>query len=378
MCALSLMRQLFHSQLLSEIPVSVSEKFSEEIGQYLAMCGIEEVIPPVHASRAAPVSLLVSQKLTQFEPSEPVCGGFVSWCPAAQRESLPVCQYRAQIIETIARNSVTLIKGETGCGKSTQVCQYLLEDYINKGRGAEFAAFVTQPRRISAITLAERVADERGEQLGVSVGYGVRFDSVHPRPYGALMFVTVGVLLRRLESGLRGVSHIIVDEIHERDINTDFILIVLRDMVKMFPDIRVILMSATIDTNLFTNYFGGCPVIQLEGRTFPVQHYFLEDIVQMLRFLPPAFDARRRRDREQHDDEEEESEEAQNMNLIVSDDYGPNTKLAMSRLSEKEISFEVIEALLNDITGQGEEGAVLIFLPGWNIISMLLNYLRAH
>ncbi|VDN32153.1 unnamed protein product [Gongylonema pulchrum] len=107
-------------------------------------------------------------------------------------------------------------------------------------------------------------------------------------------------------------------------------------------------------------------------------YYFLEDIVQMLRFLPPAFDARRRRDREQHDDEEEESEEAQNMNLIVSDDYGPNTKLAMSRLSEKEISFEVIEALLNDITGQGEEGAVLIFLPGWNIISMLLNYLRAH
>ncbi|VDN28738.1 unnamed protein product [Gongylonema pulchrum] len=121
------------------------------------MCGIEEVIPPVHASRAAPVSLLVSQKLTQFEPSEPVCGGFVSWCPALQNWS----PWKAANIDE---------------PPYAFVCQYLLEDYINKGRGAEFAAFVTQPRRISAITLAERVADERGEQLGVSVGYGVRFD----------------------------------------------------------------------------------------------------------------------------------------------------------------------------------------------------------
>lgn len=90
---------------------------------------------------------------------------------------------------------------------------------------------VTQPRRISAVSVADRIATERGEELGQSLGYSVRFESVLPRPYGGVLFCTVGVLLRKLEGGLRGVSHVIVDEIHERDINTDFVLIVLRDMV---------------------------------------------------------------------------------------------------------------------------------------------------
>jgi ATP-dependent RNA helicase A len=81
----------------------------------------------------------------------------------------------------------------------------------------------------------------------------------------------VGVLLRKLEGGLRGISHVIVDEIHERDVNSDFLLVVLRDMVHNFPDLRVILMSATIDTTLFSNYFNGCPVVEVPGRAFPVQ-----------------------------------------------------------------------------------------------------------
>jgi len=98
----------------------------------------------------------------------------------------------------------------------------------------------------------------------------------------------LGVLLRKLEAGLRGVSHVIVDEIHERDINTDFLLVVLRDMLSAYPDLRVILMSATIDVSLFTNYFNDCPVIHIEGRTFPVDTYFLEDVVEMLGFQPSA------------------------------------------------------------------------------------------
>uniref|UniRef100_A0A0R3RM44 RNA helicase n=1 Tax=Elaeophora elaphi TaxID=1147741 RepID=A0A0R3RM44_9BILA len=279
-CALSLMRQLFHNQLvgaytgqkkkktagnLPHIPVIISDELSEEIARYLALVGVDEVQPSPESSASKPVSLLISQKLSQFKPSQPVSDGFITWCPAlqnwdpwkssnideaplafmsletisadlletekrrripssikTQRESLPVYQHRSQLIDIIANNSVTIVKGETGCGKSTQVCQYLLEHYINSHRGAEFAAFVTQPRKISAITLAERIADERGEQLGVSVGYAVRFDSLLPRPYGSLMFVTVGLLLKRLQSGLRGISHIIVDEIHERDINVRF------------------------------------------------------------------------------------------------------------------------------------------------------------
>ncbi|VDM08986.1 unnamed protein product [Wuchereria bancrofti] len=442
-CALSLMRQLFHNQLvdaytgqkkkktagnLADISFIVNDELSKEIAHYLALVGVDEVQPSPEASASNPVSLLITQKLSQFEPSQPISDGFVSWGPAlenwnpwkslsideaplafmsleaisadllekekkrmipssirTQRELLPVYQYRDQLIDTIRNNSVTIVKGETGCGKSTQVCQYLLEHYINNCHGAEFSAFVTQPRKISAIALAERIADERGEQLGVSVGYAVRFDSLHPRPYGSLMFVTVGVLLKRLELGLRGISHIIVDEIHERDINTDFIMIVLRDMVNMYPDLRIILMSATVDTNLFTNYFGDCSVILLEGRNFPVQYYFLEDIVQMIRFLPSADKLKRKKSKDHDDEGDEVTEEAQNLNLGVSEESGLNTKLAMNQFSEREMSFELIEvvvelieALLNDIVNKGEEGAVLIFLPGWNVIQLLFNFLKSH
>nr|CDP97532.1 BMA-RHA-1, isoform g [Brugia malayi] len=435
-CALSLMRQLFHNQLvgaytgekkkktagnLADIPVIVSDELSKEIAHYLALVGVDEVQPSPEASSSNPVSLLITQKLNHFEPSQPISDGLVSWSPAlenwnpwkslnideaplafmsleaisadllerekkrvipssikTQRELLPVYQYRDQLIDAIRNNSVTIVKGETGCGKSTQVCQYLLEHYINNCHGAEFAAFVTQPRKISAIALAERIADERGEQLGVSVGYAVRFDSLHPRPYGSLMLVTVGMLLKRLELGLRGISHIIVDEIHERDINTDFIMIVLRDMVNMYPNLRIILMSATVDTNLFTNYFGDCSVILLKGRNFPVQYYFLEDIVQMIRFLPSTDKLKRETKGGRDDEGDEVTEETQNLNLGVSEEYGLNTKLAMNQLSEKEISFELIEALLNDIVNKGEEGAVLIFLPGWNVIQLLLNFLKSH
>lgn len=97
-----------------------------------------------------------------------------------------------------------------------------MDDYLQKGNGADFNCFVSQPRRISAISLAERVASERCEQIGDSVGFGVRFESVTPRPYGAVMFCTVGTLLKKLEFGLRGVSHLIIDEIHERDINVSW------------------------------------------------------------------------------------------------------------------------------------------------------------
>ena len=137
----------------------------------------------------------------------------------AQRRDLPVAQFRDEIVQTVANNRVTLIKGETGCGKSTQVAQFLLESFIDKKQAAHFNAVVSQPRRISAISLAERVANERGEDVGETCGYNVRFDNATPRPYGSIMFCTVGVLLRMMENGLRGISHVIIDEIHERDVD---------------------------------------------------------------------------------------------------------------------------------------------------------------
>ncbi|XP_058120720.1 dosage compensation regulator [Anopheles ziemanni] len=314
------------------------------------------------------------------------------------REKLPIASMRKRIMEQINEFPVVLIRGNTGCGKTTQIAQFILEDYINSGQGAYCNVCVTQPRRISAISVSERIANERCENLGVSVGYSVRFDSVLPRPFGSILFCTIGVLLRKLEAGLRGVSHVIVDEIHERDVNSDFILVVLRDMVHTYPDLRVILMSATIDTTLFSSYFGDCPVLEVQGRTFPVQQFFLEDCIEMLNFMPPALDTtpggRRKRSKDVDVDDEiagadgcvdsatvrssGEVEQANLNKVIDATRYSPSTALAMGQLQEAEISFELIEALVDHIERQGEPGAVLVFLAGWNMIFALMKHLQTR
>lgn len=114
------------------------------------------------------------------------------------RSKLPVHLMKNEIMSAINENPVVIIRGNTGCGKTTQVCQFILDDYISAGHGAFCSIAVTQPRRISAVSVADRIAVERCEQLGQSVGYSVRFESCLPRPYGSIMFCTVGVLLRKL------------------------------------------------------------------------------------------------------------------------------------------------------------------------------------
>jgi ATP-dependent RNA helicase A len=234
------------------------------------------------------------------------------------------------------------------------------------------------------VSVADRVAVERCEELGVSVGYSVRFESRLPRPYGSVLFCTVGVLLRRLESGLRGVSHVIVDEIHERDVNTDFVMVVIRDMIHTYPDLRVVLMSATIDTTLFSRYFNDCPIVEVPGRAFPVQEYYLEDCIQLTQFMPPP-DSRKKNKKGRDDDDDGGDEmaavgdeEDQDLSSVVSAEYGNQVKTAMTNLGERELSFELIEALLNYIKSMSLPGAVLVFLPGWNIIFALMKWLQQH
>lgn len=295
------------------------------------------------------------------------------------REKLPISAMRAEIMDAINENSVVIIRGNTGCGKTTQIAQYILEDYLSSGQGAWCNIYVTQPRRISAISVAERVANERCESLGESVGYTVRFETAMPRPYGAILFCTVGVLLRKLEAGLRGVSHIIVDEIHERDVNSDFLLIVLRDMIHTYPDLRVILMSATIDTTLFSEYFGNCPVLEVPGRAFPVQQFFLEDCLEMTKFMPTPDNRKKNKDKDEESATLKESGEDagdQNLNKVCDSSYSEQTKRAMAMLSESDCSFELVETLLVHIKSKNIPGAVLVFLPGWNLIFALMKFLQ--
>ncbi|KAK3930801.1 Dosage compensation regulator [Frankliniella fusca] len=437
-CALSLVRQLYHFGVIEPFSGTLRVKETNQMKPYDVnvapdlMQGVKDVLtalnlPPTEVNPdAKETSLLVSKVLDEFIASAPSGVGVVSWSPPVpnwnpwtgcnidegplsqatldqisedlynehkqrlqndsalnkmitDRQKLPVAAMKNDIMDAINNNSVVIIRGNTGCGKTTQVCQFILDDYIQSGQGAYCNIFVTQPRRISAVSVADRVANERAEAIGQSIGYSVRFESCLPRPYGGVMFCTIGVLLRKLENGLRGVSHVIVDEIHERDVNSDFIMVILRDMVHTYPDLRVILMSATIDTTLFTDYFNKCPIIEIPGRAFPVQEYFLEDCVSLTKFIPPPPKSKRGGKNDKDDEDNVGGEDVEeNLNLVVSDNYDVNTKQAMAKMSEKEISFELIDALLRYIKAQGIPGAVLIFLPGWNLIFAIMRYLQSH
>ncbi|KAJ8248547.1 hypothetical protein GJAV_G00243170 [Gymnothorax javanicus] len=203
-----------------------------------------------------------------------------------QRQKLPAWQQRDAILDQLQECQVLVVSGMTGCGKTTQIPQFLLDASL-RGRGERVANIVcTQPRRISAITVAQRVAQERAERLGNSVGYQIRLETVRSSAT-RLLYCTTGVLLRRLEGEacLPGVTHVIVDEVHERTEESDFLLLVLKDLMAQRPDLRIILMSATLNAELFSQYFYNCPTIHIPGRTFPVDKFFLEDAIAMTKYV---------------------------------------------------------------------------------------------
>ncbi|KAG2600990.1 hypothetical protein PVAP13_5KG562300 [Panicum virgatum] len=212
------------------------------------------------------------------------------------RSKLPISSFKDFITSTLDNHQVVLISGETGCGKTTQVPQYILDHMWGKGESCKIIC--TQPRRISAISVAERISAERGEAVGDTVGYKIRLESKGGKN-SSVMFCTNGVLLRvligrgtntsktrnpkkSLDDAILGISHIIVDEIHERDRFSDFMLTILRDLLPVYPHLRLVLMSATIDAVRFSQYFNGCSVIQVPGFTYPVKTYYLEDVLSIL------------------------------------------------------------------------------------------------
>ena len=285
-CALSLIRQLFHlgvieafsgtlkklkiEDKLPSYPVRIHPDLISRARNALDDLGIRPIFVDALIKTESPVSLLIHEPQCERRPQPfHITGSVIPWSPpipnwnawnasnidegylstasleqlsndlltnarekklndrdletrTKARETLPIHSKRREIMETINDNSVVLIRGNTGCGKTTQIAQFILEDYVASGQGAWCNIAVTQPRRISAVSVAERIGHERNEDLGESVGYSVRFESILPRPYGSILFCTIGVLLRKLEGGLRGVSHVIVDEIHERVRNNRF------------------------------------------------------------------------------------------------------------------------------------------------------------
>jgi ATP-dependent RNA helicase DHX57 len=271
----------------------------------------------------------------------------------AVRQSLPAWRLRDEIVQTVNESQVTIISGETGSGKSTQSVQFVLDDLIQRQLGGVANIICTQPRRISALGLADRVSDERCSQVGEEIGYAIRGESKQKPGTTKITFVTTGVLLRRLQTSggstddvvaaLADVSHVVVDEVHERSLDTDFLLVLLRDILRRRKDLKVILMSATLDAEVFERYFADVgPVgrVEIEGRTYPVQDFYLDDIIHATGFQGHGTDL-----------EEEPTEKSLSANL---------------RNVGFGINYDLIAETVRCIDGQLEskQGGILIFLPG--------------
>ncbi|XP_065182815.1 probable ATP-dependent RNA helicase DHX34 [Sycon ciliatum] len=181
------------------------------------------------------------------------------------RGNLPIANYKEEIVQAIRNHNVVVVAGDTGCGKSTQVPQFLMES------GFEHIA-CTQPRRIACISLAKRVSFETLNEYGSQVAYKIRFESTTTRA-SKIIFLTEGLLLRQISSdaALSMYNVIIVDEVHERHIHGDFLLGVLKCLLQSRSDLKLVLMSATINIDLFSGYFDNCPVIKVPGRLYPIE-----------------------------------------------------------------------------------------------------------
>ncbi len=189
---------------------------------------------------------------------------------------LPVSRRREEILEAMRSSQVVVVVGETGSGKTTQLPKMAIE--LARELGSEGRIGCTQPRRLAATSVARRVAEELKVEVGKEVGWQVRFTEVCTKDT-VVKFMTDGILLAETQGdrSLRQYNTIIIDEAHERSLNIDFLLGYLKRLVEKRRDLRVLISSATLDAGRFAEFFGNCPVVQVEGRTFPVEDIFLPE-----------------------------------------------------------------------------------------------------
>ncbi|MCU1546115.1 MAG: hrpA, partial [Homoserinimonas sp.] len=257
-------------------------------------------------------------------------------------EDLPVSQRRTDIAAAIRGSQVVIVAGETGSGKTTQLPKILLElGYASIGH--------TQPRRIAARTIAERIAEELGQEVGEIVGYQVRFtDRVGKNTRIKLM--TDGILLNEIHRDrlLKKYDAIIIDEAHERSLTIDFLLGYLKQLMPQRPDLKIIITSATIDPQSFSRHFGGAPIVEVSGRTYPVE----------IRYRPLVPDAAT-------DDPDDEAATR-----------STSEERSSGAASETDI-FDGINAALDELARESS-GDVLVFLSGENEIRDAEDAIRAR
>ncbi|KAM9322928.1 ATP-dependent RNA helicase DHX30 [Pholidichthys leucotaenia] len=351
--------------LVLEIPLHLEQSMREYLTQYPVAAEVQKLLEEDEAREQQNINQEADddeadvvtdtitgrpyRQLSEYEAQELNTHLQEKWVRAnpGLTVALPVDAHRQSVVSAVQSCRVVVIAGETGCGKTTRIPRFLLEDHVRDGRGAECNILVTQPRRISAVSVAHRVAYEMGPALKRSVGYQVRLESRPPEHSGgAMLFLTVGILLKKLQSNpsLRGISHVVVDEVHERDINTDLLLALLRTSLKENPNLRVVLMSATGDNPKLAQYFGGCPIIKVPGFMHPVQDKYLEDILREME-----------------------------RPLQVQERVEKDNKVDMD---EAAVDLDLVADVIEHIDRTGEPGAVLCFLPGWQDIKAVQEKLE--
>ncbi|CCA73631.1 related to helicases [Serendipita indica DSM 11827] len=261
-----------------------------------------------------------------------------------QRKRLPAWEFKNELVETIRKNQVTIVVGET-------VPQFILDEEIESKRGSSASIIITQPRRVSVLGVSSRVSTERTDDG--SVGYAIRGES-RVRPSTKLLFCTTGVLLRRLAGGddLENVTHVVVDEVHERSVDSDFLLLELREMIKANKSLKVVLMSATINQKTFSAYFDNAPVIEIPGRTYPVTDVYLEEILPLVNYQPQPVRGGERFTAEQ-------SQSFRSFFETAGIDQETIKSLEMLKKADR-IDYQLVTAIVKHILRQNEKGAILI------------------
>ncbi|KAG7544372.1 hypothetical protein FFLO_03251 [Filobasidium floriforme] len=191
-----------------------------------------------------------------------------------QRKSLPIYKLREELMQAVRDNQILIVVGDTGSGKTTQMTQYLAEEgFAERGKIG-----CTQPRRVAAVSVAKRVAEEVGCRVGTEVGYTIRFEDC-TSPETKIKYMTDGMLQREclVDPDMSQYSVIMLDEAHERTIATDVLFGLLKKSVKRRPDLKIIITSATLDAEKFARYFYGCPIFTIPGRTFPVEVLYTKE-----------------------------------------------------------------------------------------------------
>jgi len=325
------------------------QKLKDEVSVAKAQRMLGEVAQKVRASQQKFAARLVSLPKPEY-PLE-----------------LPVSGKKDEIAAAITNNQVVIICGETGSGKTTQIPKICLE----LGRGVAGLIGHTQPRRIAARSVASRIAQELQSPLGEVVGYKVRFnDKLTESTYIKLM--TDGILLAETQGDkfLNAYDTIIIDEAHERSLNIDFLLGYLKQLLPKRPDLKIIVTSATIDAERFSNHFIGAPIIEVSGRTYPVE----------IRYRPlgkAGFRAREIAETENAQFELEDETDFGSANLLGIPRKAKTEARWLEEDDEEEAIEEAILDAADDLLRQGD-GDILVFLPGEREIRDVADHLRKY